>query len=145
MVRLWRTQPDSCLPGTFLRLVTLPDKEGRGNLAVLNLTAAMDKRWQTHGTQAAERHLPEITLFVTAAESDGENLFGEPAVNELELRFIGDVFEIVVDDGDIADTLLEGMTRDFDGELGALARIKDTSKLGAFATESKTKNITNFA
>jgi len=98
-------QPDSRLPGTLLRLVTLPDKKGRGNLAVLNLAATMDQRGQAHGAQAAVGKQPEISLLVPTAEGKGENFLSEPTIDQPELHFVADVLEVVIDDGDVTDAL----------------------------------------
>src|SRR4029077_1213428 len=144
-VRESRLQPGSCLPGTFLCLVALPDEERRGNLAMADLATAMNERGKAHGTQRAERNVVEIALLMTAAEGKCQDFFGEPAVKEAKLGFVGDMFEVVVDKRDVAHALRKGVPGNADQKFGALARIVDAGELGALAAESDAENITNFA
>ncbi len=103
----------------------------------------MDKRWQAYGAQAAVGKQPEITLLVTSAEGKGKNFFGEPAIEQAELRLVTGMLEVVVDNGDVSNAVRERVLRNLNGELHPLTRVDDARQLGAFAAERKTKQIAN--
>ena len=140
-----RLQPGSCLPGTFLRLVALPDEERRGDLAVADLATAMNERGKAHGTQSAEGNVVEMALFMSGAQGQGEDFFGEPAIEQAKLGLVGDMFEVVVDKRDIADALRQGVLRGANQKFGALARAANTGELGALAAERDAEDVADFA
>jgi hypothetical protein len=83
----------------------------------------------------------EIALFMSGAEGQGEDFFGEPAIEQAKLGFVGDMFEVVVDKRDIADALRQGVLRGANQKFGALARVANMGELGTFAAESDAEDV----
>jgi len=125
-------------------LIALPDEEGGFDLSVTNFAAAMNERGKAHGAKGFVGKQAEVALLVAALKGDGEDFLGEPAVEQAQLRFAGDVFEVVIDDGNVTDAVMEGAAGEFDGELGALAEIENPGEFGAASAESITEDIANF-
>jgi len=82
---------------------------------------------------------------VAAPEGDGEDFFGEPAVEQAQLGFVGDVFEVVIDDGDVADTVVDSAAGKFDGELGTFAEVEDAGKFRAATAKGVAEDIADFS
>jgi len=125
-------------------LIALPNEEGSFDLAVANFAAAMNERGEAHGAESFIGKQAEVALLVAAMEGEGENFLGEPAVEKVQLGFFGDVFEVVVDDGDVTDAVVDGAAGEFDGELSTLAEIEDAGEFGAAAAKGVTKNVADF-
>ena len=71
----------------------------------------MHERRQPERAQVAKSQTPEMPAFV-AAEHAAQNLLGEPPIERPPLAFIVHVFEVVIEERDVADALLQRVGRD---------------------------------
>jgi len=143
--RQGRSQPDSCLPGTFLSLVALPDKERRFDLTMLDLPAPVDEGRKSHGSKDTVRQDPEIVFLVTAFERKGKHFFGKPAIEAAKLFFLTHMLEVVIDDGNVADALFERLAGHIRGKLGSFAVVVNPGEFRALPPEGKTEDIHELA
>src|SRR5207302_669364 len=74
-----------------------------------------------------------------------EDLLRQPAIQPAELRFIGHVPQVIVDDRHIANAFLNGVLRDLHGKLGPLLRLHDSPKPAFVPAKGKAKQIANLA
>lgn len=126
-------------------MIALPNEERGFDLAMPDQTAAMDEGGEAHGAKGLVGQKAKVAPLVAAAKGEGEDFFGEPTVEETELLLVIHVLEVVVDDGDVADALIESVFREFDGELGALTVVENAREFGTFAAKSETKEIADLA
>ena len=60
---------------------------------------AMKQTGKPHLTQLLECYLPEIAFFVPIPQGAGKHFLRQPSVHQLQLPYVIDMLEIVVNDG----------------------------------------------
>jgi len=68
----------------------------------------MNQRRQAQRSQLVEAELGEMA-FLVASEDQTEDFFGKPAMEQPELLEVGDVLQEIIDDGDVAHSLLDDL------------------------------------
>ena len=84
----------------------------------------MQQRRQAHVPQLSETDPSEMTFLVTA-EDQTQDLFRQPAIENPQLVLIIHVLKIIIKDGHISKTLIDGLRGNRDQELGAGGRVGD--------------------
>jgi hypothetical protein len=103
----------------------------------------VQQRRQSHGAKLLETNSPEMALFVPA-KNCAKHLLGQPAVQKSQLILIVYVFQVIVEDGDVAYAFFNGFGSDVDQRPSAGQGIGFPLPAPA-ASKRKTKLILNFA
>ena len=113
-------------------------------MPVKNQSLAMYERGQAQLSQGGETEFGEVA-FLVSCKNQAEDFLCQPAIDGTQLCDVGYMLEVVVDDGDVANALVDSIGSDGGEASCALAWLGNWSPAATFTAKGEAKQVLDFS
>src|SRR5262249_38878673 len=126
------------------RFLPLPDKKWTLHAAPANQALPVQQRRQSHSAKCLETDASKMALLMSTKDQT-QDFLRQPAVQLSQLVFVVHVFQIIIQNSNVTQTLIDRLLGNHDQRLGSTVRVGRTFPAAPATAKSKTKNVLDLA